>query len=531
MEDLADVPLRLSSFCIELEVENGVLMCSALTGALLYLTSEEHKDIGSGTFPLNTLTGRLIDEGLIVPSDTDEYALVDRMRAATPRRAEGITSFVILPTTDCNARCFYCYEKGIDHVDMSPDTADAVSDYIASASGGKRVHISWFGGEPTAAHQIITRISRNLRERQVEFESSMITNGLLLDDPMIAIAKDEWKLTQVQITVDGTENVYNQTKSYVGAYENPYQKLISNIFSLLKAEIGVSIRINLGGHNSEDVSALLEELESLFSGYSGFSLYVHAITGVHTDKENILLREKAMELNVRLMHRHLYRRIEIPAFTDHSCMADSDDSVVINPRGGLSKCEHYIFEKVFGSIFSPELDETLLHEWKKCVVFNNCFTCPLYPRCVHLRWCDGGKFKCTDADAASQLRLARESMIVLYRDWEHTQNTFREHTDFLLPYDVEPVSQDGETYARLRSRTDSAQEFIVPANDTSYDILTYIQEQRSFHEIVNMLNDRYDTGSYPIEDIVEDYLLQLLDRGLCRQFIQLIENECSRPIK
>lgn len=517
MEDLADVPLRLSSFCIDLKVENGFLMCSALTGALLCLTSEEHKDIESCTFPLNPLISKLIDEGLVVPSDTDEYSLVDSMRTAAPRRAKEINNFVILPTTDCNARCFYCYEKGINRMDMSPDTADTVSDYIVSVSGGKRVHISWFGGEPTVAHQIITRISRNLKERQVEFGSSMITNGLLLDDSMITIAKDEWKLTQVQITVDGTESVYNQTKSYVGAYGNPYKKLISNIFSLLKAGIGVSVRINLGGHNGEDVSALLEELESLFTDYFGFNLYVHAITGVHSDKENVLLRERATDLNIRLMQRHLYRRIEIPAFTDHSCMADCDDSVVINPQGGLSKCEHYIFEKVFGSVFCPERDETLLHEWKEYVLFNNCHICPLYPRCVHLRWCDGGKFECTDADAANQLKFAKESMLVLYRDWEHTRNTFRERAGFLMLYDVEPMYQDGETSARLRSRADTDQELIIPANDTSYDILTYIQEQRSFHEIVNMLNDRYDTGSYPVEDIVEDYLLQLLDMGLCKQ--------------
>lgn len=400
MEDLTDVPLRLSSFCIELKVENGFLMCSALTGTMLYLTFEEHKDIESGTFPLNTLIRRLIHEGLIVSSDTDEYTLVDSMRAAAPRRANEISNFVILPTTDCNAQCFYCYEKGLD----------------------------------------------------------------------------------------------------------------------------VSVRLNLGMHNREDVSALLEELESLFSDYSGFGLYVHTITGVHTDEENILLRERATDLNIRLMHRHLYKRIELPAFTDHSCMADSDDSVVINPQGGLSKCEHYIFEKVFGSVFCPERDEVLLHEWKESVLFHNCRICPLYPRCVHLRWCDGGKFKCTDADAANQLRFTKESMIVLYKDWEHTRNTFRKHTEFLLPYDVEPASQDGETYARLRNRTDKEQELIVPANDTSYDILTYIQEQRSFHEIVDMLNDKYDTGSYPLEDIVEDYLLQLLDRGLCKQSTQLCEN-------
>jgi len=62
-----------------------------------------------------------------------------------------ITSYTILPTTGCNARCYYCFEHGSKVMTMTRETAGEVVRFITEHCGPKKtVAIMWFGGEPTS---------------------------------------------------------------------------------------------------------------------------------------------------------------------------------------------------------------------------------------------------------------------------------------------------------------------------------------------------------------------------------------------
>lgn len=98
----------------------------------------------------------------------------------------------------------------------------------------------------------IDQICSELREKGIPFSSTMISNGYLFDADMISRAKAEWKLTFVQITLDGTEETYNRVKAYVGVKDNPFRRVINNINELLRSDIDVSIRLNVDRYNADD---------------------------------------------------------------------------------------------------------------------------------------------------------------------------------------------------------------------------------------------------------------------------------------
>lgn len=51
---------------------------------------------------------------------------------------------------------------------------------------------------------------------------------------------------QIQVTLDGTEGVYNAVKRYVDAGEkSPYQVVLANIRGLLDAGVRVIVRLNV----------------------------------------------------------------------------------------------------------------------------------------------------------------------------------------------------------------------------------------------------------------------------------------------
>ena len=48
----------------------------------------------------------------------------------------------------------------------------------------------------------------------------MISNGYLFSEEIIDRAARLWELRNVQITLDGTEKVYNETKAYIAPKDN-----------------------------------------------------------------------------------------------------------------------------------------------------------------------------------------------------------------------------------------------------------------------------------------------------------------------
>ena len=120
-----------------------------------------------------------------VIANFDERAAVEflgRAACASPY-AIGLT---ICPTMGCNFNCPYCFE---DHFarKMSASVQDdvvALAGRMLDASRTKDVHVTWFGGEPLLAPDVIESLSGRLmalaEERGGRYEASIVTNGYLL---------------------------------------------------------------------------------------------------------------------------------------------------------------------------------------------------------------------------------------------------------------------------------------------------------------------------------------------------------------
>lgn len=502
---------RISSFCIVQRTDEGVLLYHTVTGELLLLAFSEYEILNNGRDSDETWFRQLRDHGFLVSEDTDEYAVVDEMRVKRQQMNEtAISSYTILPTTQCNAQCFYCYEKGISEQAMTLKTAEAVVSYITEHNAHNKISLSWFGGEPTVASDVITFICTRLREAQIEFESGIISNGYLFDEKLIRIAKDCWNLKNMQITIDGTETIYNATKNYKSAAESPYRIVLSNIRNLLDAGIYVSVRINLGQHNETDVYDLLSELREQFSGNKYFSIYVRPINNCYSDDRYLELVEKSTDINIMLVKSGEGGKINLPSFRAHSCMADSKSAVLINPNGELGKCEHYIYKKLYGSIFRDDEDIEILNDWQERVVFRTCRRCPLYPTCYILKGCEGGRYKCSETEMNNKIREIQNSMLAVYYKWKHGLEIFKSQKSFILKYSLRIDVSSDQTTARFFQNDSSNIIQNIEVNDTAKDILVFLRERHNFRDIISMLNNKYDTSNYPLEDIVVNYLEFLL---------------------
>ena len=389
---------RLADHCLQISCREGTLLYHTLLGTLYLLEGSE---------TVRDHENELLREHFFVPVGLDEqkrardvFRLGGRM---TPQK-RNVTAFTILTTTDCNARCFYCYEMGRSRVPMSDQVAQDTAAYIAKVSGGEKVKLHWFGGEPLCNRRAIEIITQRLREQGVTFTSLLTTNGYYLDGETIAKARRDWKLEETQITLDGTRETYNRIKAYVEKDENAFERVLSNIRSALDADIRVDIRLNMDGGNGEDLLLLSGELTKRFGARE--NLYVYAVMiksfvgQIHSFSSEAEAADRFLALQKKLDgYGFSERRVLSRDFRGNCCMADNDGTQLITPDGHIGRCEHFTETELVGSIYSEERDESLIRAWKELHdPYPECAGCPLYPGCIRLDRCEWTRFGCPESN-------------------------------------------------------------------------------------------------------------------------------------
>lgn len=382
-------------YVVEQPVDEGLLLYHTMTKALLLLTPEEAEVYKTHPADLQELIGLWF----LVPLDHNDRLLSCQIRNVakiTEKKSDAITSYTILTTTDCNARCFYCYEMGRPRVPMTKETAERTADYIIKHSKGEKVTLHWLGGEPLYNKKVITLITEQLQESGIEFKSTMISNGYLFDDETVTEAKELWKLERVQITLDGTEQTYNRCKAYIYKNVNPYKIVISNIHRLLEKGIHVAIRLNIDIHNSDNLTKLVEELQQEFRNSKGLIVYLHQL--FEDSKGSVAMRktekrhdifQKMIDLENRLKECGLRKnsgpKLQVKV---NRCMADNDHSIVVFPLGNIGKCQHYTENNYIGHICNEQLDNNIIKEFKEVREIDECNSCFNFPDCFWLKMCE-----------------------------------------------------------------------------------------------------------------------------------------------
>ena len=423
------VPYRWTGHMITVPCADGLLIYQTLTGALCLLSQEEQDSLcfdeqGFLLCTLDTpLAEKLIYSWFLVPAEFDECKMADdtrRLASLVRGTPKNKTSFTVLTTTDCNARCYYCYEMGIRRFPMTEAVARDVGNYIVRVSGGERVSLSWFGGEPLLNSAAIDTICGILRENNISYKSILTSNGYYLNQTIAEKAAKEWLVTQVQITLDGTAERYNRVKSYLHPCENPFARVLDNIDFALCVGIEVVIRLNMDRSNAKNLSDLVDVLAERFAGRENLYAHVILLVGISGPVHSFASEGEADACRKRLVEKldrlgWVKKGTVSSGIRVNQCIADNDACEVILPDGHIQMCEHYDESEIVGSIYDARRDRAIIQKWKETVRFPNCRSCPLFPQCVSLRHCAWWKNGCSDIMRKNQLERIKTRVFTAYQ--------------------------------------------------------------------------------------------------------------------
>lgn len=398
---------RLMKYVIRVDHNGKVLLQNVITGQLVELNQAEAELLEKMPTAFSPEMEQLIKHQFIVPKDFDEHQRVVGIRKILRKLADqqeknGINHITIFPTTACNARCYYCFEQGVKPETMTEQTANEVVEFIHKYSGGKKVWIRWFGGEPTVGANRISQICKGLRQHGIEFSSKITTNGYLLDERMAEEACSIWNLDSAMISVDGTRERYNRVKAYVNACDDPYEQVMKNIGTLLAHGVRVNLRMNFDQQNYHEFKEILEEAKKRFNSNPLLDVYVHQINGHYQNVDSKLIEgdekwfsEKIFELNeLSKKMGLLHKKSELPKLDYRWCIAARDDAVTILPKGQLVSCpERMSPDQYKGDLIHGITNSQQICYWKQFADYERCWDCSLFPGCVKILNC-AGKDRC-----------------------------------------------------------------------------------------------------------------------------------------
>ena len=382
--------MRRSQFLTVCESEGFCLLFNTLTRECLLVENERIPD----TFVISKKTMddpvlcHMISNCFYVSDKADECSVycgaISALRAF--RTSDSLSTYTILSTTACNARCFYCYESGYKPISMSKETADKLIDFIDQTRINKTINLRWFGGEPLMNTEVMLYISKKLHEKGVPFRSHMITNGSLLS-PVMLQNLDVLNLKKVQITLDGDREEYQCRKNYINTDSVSFDTVLDNIQALQQAGIKISIRLNVDLNNIASMEKLISVLEKRYPDKDLINIYAYPLSTEETKDHFLEIWQSCFHIeSLAKASGFSVKKSYGIQNSLYYCMASNPQAVVIYPDGTIFSCEHCGQESRIGSI-----TEGILKSRKKTVsesdIRHKCRNCQFLPICTDFSEC------------------------------------------------------------------------------------------------------------------------------------------------
>ena len=422
--------IRGSRFVYSLYTEGRYLLFHTLTRQLIAVEPQLIAWFsGDRSFPASVLEeaspARLYGDFFLVPEETEEDRLYLELKDILVLREElprDIVQYVILPTTACNARCFYCFEQGMRYRSMDAGTVEDTVRFIRQhrPADSRAIRIHWFGGEPLCAADNIDRICAGLVEAGIDYTAEMTSNGSLFTEALVRKAREMWKLDEIQITLDGMAEEYARRKRYAGTVKDPFGTVIRNVHRLLAGGIRVTVRLNVDENNLGEIYRVAAYLTEEFpeEERKKMRVYAHSLFGELSDGPGACpvdagteaLEARVLEVNDYLRRLGLIRYDLDTLFRlkSHYCMVTAPEcNVLIDAEGRLFACDAMPDSMRYGDVrtgIDPEA-------WKRvaapCGVSPECRRCVFLPQCTDFSRCPS-RVACDSCRRIEKMKLDRD---------------------------------------------------------------------------------------------------------------------------
>lgn len=302
---------------------------------------------------------------------------------------------VLVPTTDCNFNCPYCFEGEKSGKYMDDKIQDQIVEYLKKDEKLKFINITWFGGEPLMAFKILKSLYYKIKELEKEGKKitgqSIVTNGYLITDEVIKFINDT-NVGTIQITIDGNKTTHDNLRCLKKGGIPTFDRILKNIKTLLAEcpKLNVNVRVNVSRKNSNTFIDTYNELKELLTNnrIGIFPGFIREDTkDGYSHCYNSMDDESRMEFYQDLHNNGVDIQFIPQSVSTRGCMMQKTNSFIIGPSGELYKCWNDVnhIERAVGYINEDKIRNDLRffnmlansHQFSD----QKCIECKLLPVC------------------------------------------------------------------------------------------------------------------------------------------------------
>ena len=309
----------------------------------------------------------------------------------------------------CNLNCSYCFaSQGNYHGDravMSYEVGKQALDFLMEHSGTRRnLEVDFFGGEPLMNFQVVKDLVAYARsvekERGKNFRFTLTTNGVLVDDDVIAWANRE--CSNVVLSLDGRKEIHDRYRvDYAG--RGSWEKIVPKFQKFVEARGGKDyyMRGTFTHANPDFLKDIQTMLELGFNELSMEPVVCAAGDPSALTREDLEIVMKQYEQLAELM---LERDKAGKPFTFYHYMIDlsggpciykrisgcgsGTEYMAVTPWGDLYPCHQFVGEERFrlGDVWTGVTNAEVQNEFASCNVYAH----PECRDCWARLYCSGG---------------------------------------------------------------------------------------------------------------------------------------------
>ena len=309
----------------------------------------------------------------------------------------------------CNLNCEYCFaSQGKYHGEralMPYEVGKRALDFLIENSGSHHnLEVDFFGGEPLMNFEVVKKLVKYAREQEKlhnkNFRFTLTTNGLLIDDDVIAFVNKE--MSNVVLSLDGRKEVHDSLRKTISG-QGSYDIIIPKFKKLVEARGGKNYYIR-GTFTHNNIDFLKDILHMADLGFTELSMepVVCAPNEPYalTEKDLPILKEQYELLAKEMIKRDSENR----GFTFYHYMLDlthgpciykrisgcgsGTEYLAVTPWGDLYPCHQFVGDEKFklGDIYNGIVNTKVRDEFKLC----NAYARPECKDCWAKLYCSGG---------------------------------------------------------------------------------------------------------------------------------------------
>ena len=309
----------------------------------------------------------------------------------------------------CNLNCSYCFaSQGKYHGEralMSFEVGKRALDFLVENSGTRRnLEVDFFGGEPLMNFQVVKDLvayARSIeKEKGKNFRFTLTTNGVLVDDDVIAFANRE--CSNVVLSLDGRKEVHDRFRvDYAG--NGSWEKIVPKFQKFVEARDGKNYYMR--GTFTHANPDFLKDIQTMLDlGFSELSM--EPVVCAEDDPSALTEADLPIVLDQyeKLAELMIQRDKEGKPFTFYHYMIDltggpciykrisgcgsGTEYMAVTPWGDLYPCHQFVGDEKFklGNIWDGVSNTEIQSEFAACNVYAH----PECRDCWARLYCSGG---------------------------------------------------------------------------------------------------------------------------------------------